>query len=908
MKRLFSLFCAILLVFSVSMTSFAETETNPDIESSTVPMRGLLVKAQGNLDFPSAPNLSAKALRSEIKEIVSYAKDAGYNAIFLEVRADGGVLYSSSVFPTSQYFVKKQGAFTFFDPLREVLKAAQKENIDVYAVIDPYGLGDDLSVLSKSNPASKNTSLAIQSTDNTYLLDPSQEETITLNARDIGKIASKYKTLAGIVLENLLPTDDENAAAALLESVTASVGGKTKVGAFLPDDALEEAVSFSKSLDVVFPQITLSTGFDEENYASRLSLWQDSASWAVAPLIDAVRSEDSAEELTAKVFVAEQSDTFGTVCGSYRFLSGNENFTGSLIASTRNDSDAEIFSVDYNPPQKLTITRPSSTLTTDYSAYFIMGTSNPDVSLTMDGETIDRQTSDGVFGVLVSLASGTNVFTFQNGSDVETVRIVRSSGSGGSAATTTKVTSMTPRNSAIVENGETLTLSCIAPANTTVTATLGNKTVLMNQKAVASTGIPATFTGEVTVSGAADGQVLDLGPITYTIVEYGSTFTSNGNVYVTGDGAVPTVTVNTTSASVYYDDSVTEGSFKAIYKTGVTDRVLSSMGEYYELSSGWIKKSDVDVNASDAPVSVTVSAVVTDHDEKAERFVFRGATGLPYTFEDREDGSILLTLYGITMPAQVDTTSEIFSSITWENHDDGTVTGLFVPASGSVWAMDVFPSEDGTIVYVRRTPTLSDDVSQPLRGISIVLDPGHGGNDSGAISVTGGKESDLNFADATMLQYRLEQLGAEVTLTRTAADDTKSLYERVGVGQQVLPDFFLALHHNSIVEYADGYKHSGVEAYYYEDFGKAIASAAVTHISQANYDRDYRNYEWGYYIVAKNRFAPSILCEIGFVPNPVENRYISDETEIYKTANAFCAAILEVIDNANNSQETNTQQ
>ena len=319
------------------------------------------------------------------------------------------------------------------------------------------------------------------------------------------------------------------------------------------------------------------------------------------------------------------------------------------------------------------------------------------------------------------------------------------------------------------------------------------------------------------------------------------------------------------------------------------------MGEYYELSSGWIKKADVDVNAADSPSEVFVDSIVTNHDEKAERFILKGASGLPYTFEDREDGSVLLTLYGVSLPKAVDTQSEIFSSITWKEQD-GSITGEFIPIQGTrIWAMDVFPSDEGTIVYVRKTPRLSDEVGKPLSGVSVVLDPGHGGTDPGALTVLGGYESDLNYANATMLQYRLEQLGAEVTLTRTSADDTKSLYERVGVGQTVLPDFFLSLHHNSIVEYADGYKHYGVEAYYYEDFGRAIASQAVARISQANYDRAYRTYEWGYYIVAKNRFAPSILCEIGFVPNPIENRYISDEVEIHKTADAFCTAILEVI-------------
>ena len=897
MKRLLALFLALMLFASLlCQISFAE-ENAIAPEESAQSVRGMFVSSQKNTDFPSVTNLSAKALCSEIAALTDYAAAAGYNAIFFEVRADGGALYSSD-FPTSQYLVTHQGDFTFFDPLREMLKAAKKKNLSVYAVVDPYGLGEEITALASSHPAVKED-LAIQ-TESGWIMREDSEETVRLNAKDLARIAGKYPALSGILLENLLPQGNAEAAATLLQNAKAAISGKCSLGAIFSDDALENAAALSEGLDLVIAATDAVTGFDEVNFSSVLSEWKNAVSpAAVLSLVDVSSPDNCAEENAAQVFVSERLGAAGTVCKGYRALSSDETFAGSLIASMRNTSDSEIFLPDYDPPQYLTITRPASTLTTTYSAYFITGTSDTDETLTMDGSVVDRRTEDGVFGVFVELVNGTNVFTFRQGSDTETVRIVRSSGTGGSAATTTKITAMTPRNSAIVFDKE-LEISCIAPANASVTATFGGKTVSLTQKAAASTGVPATFTGTIEVPFAKDGAVEDLGPITYTVENTGAQFTSNGSVFSAGKDAVPTVTVNTTSASVYYDDAVEEGSFKAIYKKGVTDRVLGAMGEYYELSSGWIKKSDVNVNPADAPEEMRAAAIRTAHDEKAERFVIEGAAGLPYTFEDREDGTIQLTLYGISLPEKIETESELFSSIEWSEGGDETVSCVFTPSSAhGIWAMDVFPSESGTVIYARRTPKLSDEVGKPLSGISVVIDPGHGGTDPGALSVTGGYESELNFANATMLRYRLEQLGASVTLTRNSVDDTKSLYERVGVGQEVLPDFFLSLHHNSIVEYADGYKHSGVEAYYYEDFGKATAAAAVRHISQANYDRQYRSYDWGYYIVAKNRFAPSILCEIGFVPNPVENRYINDETEIYKTANALSAALLEVIESAN---------
>ena len=891
MKKLFSVLCALMLVLSsASMFVFA------DNEKSAKEIRGLMVNSRENTDFPSAANLSAKALRREISAVIDYALSAGYNAIFFEARPDGGALYSS-LFPTSQYLVEKQGAFTFFDPLREMIKSAKKSGISVYAVIDPYSLGTDADLLANSHPARNAKSSALRLQDKSIILDPENDETIRINARDIEIISKKYD-LSGVILSNLMPTDNADAAVSLLENISAAADGRLGIGAFLPDEALEKHPEIIDLLDIAVPSIDAVTGFDDVNFTDRLFKWHEALDGKeLIPYIDAASLSESAEEYSAQILTLENSNLGGFVVSDYSYLKNDENFAGSLIASMVNISDTEVYEPEYDPPQELTITRPSSKLTTTYSAYFIMGTSDPEQSLTMNWKAVDRQTSNGVFGVFVDLAFGTNTFTFRQGNKSETVTIVRSSG-GGSAATTTKVTSMSPKFSALAYNGDKIAISCVAPAGTTVTASLNGTTIIMKQKAIASAGIPATFTAEMPVSGADNGAVIDLGPITYKIVESSSEFTSNGSVFAAGEDSRPMAVVNSSSASLFYDEAAKAGNFKSIYKSGVTDYILGSAGEYYELSSGFISKEFVDVMEMNYPVSTSVSEIAVSHDEKAERFILKGANGLPYVFTDNDDGSVEITFYGISLPEKIDTTSEIFSFIEWNDNGDSTVTALFKPKN-KIWALDVFPSEEGTIIYAKRTPKLSDTVGKPLSGISVVLDPGHGGNDSGAVSTVNTKESDLNFSNATMLKYRLEQLGAEVTLTRTSTDDNKTLYERVAVGQEILPDFFISLHHNSIVEYADGYKHEGVEAYYYEDFGKDIASSVVAHISQANYDRAYRHYSWGYYVVAKNRFAPSILCEIGFVPNPIESRYISDNIEIYKTANAISTAIMEVISNAN---------
>jgi len=81
------------------------------------------------------------------------------------------------------------------------------------------------------------------------------------------------------------------------------------------------------------------------------------------------------------------------------------------------------------------------------------------------------------------------------------------------------------------------------------------------------------------------------------------------------------------------------------FQTGLT--ALSKIAHTYlgcGIYSPFENYKDVDVNVSDAPAEVSVTAIETAHDETAERFILRGANGLPYSFADQQDGSIDLTL------------------------------------------------------------------------------------------------------------------------------------------------------------------------------------------------------------------------------------------------------------------------
>lgn len=84
----------------------------------------------------------------------------------------------------------------------------------------------------------------------------------------------------------------------------------------------------------------------------------------------------------------------------------------------------------------------------------------------------------------------------------------------------------------------------------------------------------------------------------------------------------------------------------------------------------------------------------------------------------------------------------------------------------------------------------------PFNIKTIVIDPGHGGKDPGAISLTGVEEKGLNLKVSKHLKDELERRGFNVILTRST-DKYLTLQERVDIAKRNSADLFISIHSNS---------------------------------------------------------------------------------------------------------------
>ena len=153
-----------------------------------------------------------------------------------------------------------------------------------------------------------------------------------------------------------------------------------------------------------------------------------------------------------------------------------------------------------------------------------------------------------------------------------------------------------------------------------------------------------------------------------------------------------------------------------------------------------------------------------------------------------------------------------------------------------------------------------------LTGATIVIDPGHGGNDTGATYVTNSQnpayfEKTYTFQLAKKVAQALRRQGARVYLTRNK-DEYVSLGARTRLAERVHADLFISFHFDSSPSENEA---SGFTTYYYhrKNHSRAIAQAiskAFNNLSLTN-----RGVDFGDFYVLRDNKQPAVLLEMGYI-------------------------------------------
>lgn len=158
-----------------------------------------------------------------------------------------------------------------------------------------------------------------------------------------------------------------------------------------------------------------------------------------------------------------------------------------------------------------------------------------------------------------------------------------------------------------------------------------------------------------------------------------------------------------------------------------------------------------------------------------------------------------------------------------------------------------------------------------LKGLTIVIDAGHGGNDRGTTGALGTDEKDITLITSELLSSKLQAAGANVMMTRES-DEYVDLRKRVSIGHQVDADAFISLHYDAI----DDSSIRGFTTYYMHGYQKELAKYVHNGLGEMISLKD-RGTQPGNYLVLRENKQNAILIELGYLSNPSEERNVTTQ-------------------------------
>jgi N-acetylmuramoyl-L-alanine amidase len=189
---------------------------------------------------------------------------------------------------------------------------------------------------------------------------------------------------------------------------------------------------------------------------------------------------------------------------------------------------------------------------------------------------------------------------------------------------------------------------------------------------------------------------------------------------------------------------------------------------------------------------------------------------------------------------------------------------------------------------------------------TVVLDPGHGGGETGAVGPGGTREKDVNLAVAEAAKAKLETLGATVVLTRTS-DYRITLLARAAIATSLHPILFVSIHHNADpdgphdgpgsetyqqIGVADSHRAAGL---IWEEVTRTLAQHQIAWVGDTDAGAKYRPAGDGgdyYGILRRARPVPAVLSEAAFLTNPPEEALLRDPAVQQAEGEAIARAIV----------------
>ena len=872
-------------------------------------VRGVWVSTVSNLDFPSKSGLSEKQLKKELNSVVATCVSLKLNTVFFQVRPTADALYKSDIFPWSKVISGTQGKEpdNGFDPFRYLSKLCDKNNLSLHAWINPYRVCkiEDLPSLSNDNPAVKHPEYTVSCSDGNVYFNPALKDVRKLIVDGVLEILDNYD-IDGIHFDDYFypygvsdyPDSEDylkygsdfttvgdfrrNNVNLLVKEVSAKVRAH-KSGAVFgispfgiwdnkkdnPNGSDTSGMSsfnqiyadsrlwvVERWVDYICPQVYWSFENSAAPFEAVVRWWDDLCKkadvdlyigHAVYKLGSNEKGFSDANQIEKQLALCSSLDSVdGSVFFRYKNLADNLLGCNKIINSDYKDEQKfNIIDVPETPPvkaEKLHITSPQNGYTTTDTYCSVSGYTDPTLKLTVNGNNVNL-TDNGYFSVYLPLEQGRNNFVFSNGEETKSVTIKREPVKNLLPDCFYEKSAF-PIGESVFSPMQVITLSVKALPSVKAYAVVGDDILSLEESVVSDT--QSVYSVDVLLPDIVFEKEMFYGEVSFYAIKDGVRYDYNDKSRISVSNDIGT---RYTSDECYVYDSVYGGSMMdnyQLHKGSVLNACSYSCDHYQTKSGKW-------VSAQNVVDSFTKSkADIKKNNYQKLKFISDSAFE-SYAFVD-DFGILHIELYDVLNGKAK--SSDALGCLLLKNGNNYEM--IIKDDKAMINGFCLERTDHNTLnIYVYKS-------DNGVKGKKIVIDPGHGGSDCGALGPMGEgapTESDLNLSMSILIANKLAQMGADVRLLRSE-DVAVPLNDRPSLAREKEPDLFLSVHHNSLGYSSDFNKSSGPIVFYSRetalDITKRLAeSLGCEYRKQSlNVCRDYR--------------YPCVLIECGFVCNPDE--------------------------------------
>ncbi|MEO1429939.1 MAG: N-acetylmuramoyl-L-alanine amidase [Cyanobacteria bacterium J06632_19] len=560
--------------------------------------------------------------------------------------------------------------------------------------------------------------------------------------------------------------------------------------------------------------------------------------------------------------------------------------------------------------QSLKVVYPPTNHKTTSDKIFFIGTAPPTGQVLINGKPITRSQS-GHFAPSFPLQIGENTFTIRHSDQQVEIKVIRNSSQPEvPQGLAFAKDSLTPKVDIARLPGELICFSAIAPPSATVSVNLGdNKRVPLllqppqaklpsNLAALTGTNQPQNAT-KSEYSGCTRAEANQLATPKYQLTLNSQTITQEapGKITVLQPSNLPVVEVSAEFGVARTGPSTNYSRLTPLPK-GTRSAVTGKTGEWLRLDYGaWIKSSETVTLPNAIVPNTIIRSVASSQSQESTLVSFPLQTPVPVSVKQESD-KFTLTLHNTT--AQTDTIpfndNPFISRMDWQQIppspgvNSGAVQYIFNLKKNQQWGYKLGYEGTTLKLKLRHAPELRRSRRKPLSGVKILIDPGHGGKELGAVGPTGLPEKDVNLTVSKLLRQELVKKGATVVMTREV-DKFVSLGDRQKIIAREEPTLALSVHYNALPDYGDAENTKGIGMFWYHPQAHSLAIYLHNYLVK-KLDRPSYGVFWNNLALTRPEAAPSLLLELGFMSNPQEFEWVNNPKQQKKLARTLANGIV----------------